>query len=185
MLKFNLIAAVCENFGIGFNGDLPWSLKSEYEYFTQTTKRRGDSTKQNVVIMGRITYLSIPKHQRPLIERLNVVLSTSMRPNELPGNVLLFPNLETAMWRLEQTDFCYKIETVWIVGGSGVYKEAMFSPRCHRLYITKIYQQFKCDVYFPEIPTAFKEIGPDPETPRGVQEENGVQYEYKIWQKQL
>lgn len=26
-LKLNLIAAACENMGIGFKGDLPWHLK--------------------------------------------------------------------------------------------------------------------------------------------------------------
>lgn len=27
MLRYDLIVAVCENFGIGFKGELPWSLK--------------------------------------------------------------------------------------------------------------------------------------------------------------
>ncbi|XP_053956883.1 dihydrofolate reductase-like [Anastrepha ludens] len=183
MLQFNLIAAVCENFGIGLNGDLPWSLKSEWEYFTSTTKRRRDTAKQNVVIMGRCTYLSIPESKRPLAERLNIVLSTTILPIELPDNVLLFPNLETAMKHLEQVNVCENIETVWIVGGSGVYREAMFSPRCHRLYITRIKQNFKCDKYFPKIPNDFKQIEPDLETPTGIQEENGIQYEYTILQK--
>uniref|UniRef100_A0A0A1XMF0 dihydrofolate reductase n=1 Tax=Zeugodacus cucurbitae TaxID=28588 RepID=A0A0A1XMF0_ZEUCU len=157
--------------------------RSEYEYFTQTTKRRSDIIKHNVVIMGRLTYLSIPKHERPLAERINVVLSTTLSPIDLPKDVLLFPNLESAMRRLEQTDLCERIETVWIVGGSGIYREAMSSPRCHRLYITIIKQHFNCDVFFPKIPNCFKEIEPDPETPLGVQEEHGVQYEYKIFQK--
>ncbi|XP_018786502.1 PREDICTED: dihydrofolate reductase-like [Bactrocera latifrons] len=183
MLNFNLIAAVCENSGIGLNGDLPWSLKSEYEYFTQTTKRRRDITKHNVVIMGRRTYLSIPEHERPLADRINVVLSSTLSPTDLPTNVFLFPNLVSAMKRLEQRDLRERIENVWIVGGSGVYREAMSSPRCHRLYITNIKQKFNCDIFFPKIPNSFKEIGPDPETPLGVQEENGVQYEFKIYQK--
>lgn len=133
--------------------------------------------------MGRLTYLSIPEHERPLVERINVVLSTTLSPNNLPKNVLLFPSLESAMRRLEQGDLRERISTVWIVGGSGVYREALSSPRCHRLYITNIKQTFNCDIFFPKIPNSFKEIGPDPETPLGVQEEYGVQYEYKIFQK--
>lgn len=140
-------------------------------------------TKHNVVIMGRLTYLSIPEHERPLADRINVVLSTTLSPIDLPTNVLLFPNLESAMKRLEQRDLRERIEKVWIVGGSGVYREAMSSPRCHRLYITNIKQKFSCDIFFPEMPYIFKEIGPDPETPLGVQEEHGVKYEYKIYQK--
>ncbi|XP_067644363.1 dihydrofolate reductase-like [Eurosta solidaginis] len=183
MLKFNVIAAVCQNFGIGLNGDLPWSLKSEYEYFTRTTTHIYDTAKQNVVIMGRLTYISIHEDQRPLAERLNVVLSTAMTSAELPENVLLFPNLETAMQRLEQEDLRKKVGTVWIVGGSGVYKEAMSSPRCHRLYITRIKKEYKCDTFFPKIPMDFIEIHPGPESPRGLQEENGIQYEFKILEK--
>ncbi|XP_037815444.1 dihydrofolate reductase [Lucilia sericata] len=185
MLKFSLIVAVCENLGIGINGNLPWRLKSELKYFGDTTKRVKDASKRNVAIMGRKTYFGIPESKRPLPQRLNIVLSTTLKPTDLPPDVLLYPNLESAMKMLEEDEkLKQEIETVWIVGGSGVYAEAMASPRCHRLYLTKVYAEFECDTFFPKIPEDFKEVELDAETPRGVQEENNIKYEYKILEKQ-
>ncbi|XP_011196935.2 dihydrofolate reductase [Zeugodacus cucurbitae] len=183
MLNFNLIVAVCENFGIGVKGELPWRLRSELKYFSSTTRRRLDPKKQNVAIMGRRTFFAIPEDKRPLFDRLNVVLSTTLKATDLPESVLLFPNLESAMQQLEQSELREQIETVWIVGGSGVYKEALISPRCNRIYLTKILQQFECDTFFPEIPADFQEVKLDPEIPMGIQEEGGIQYEYKVLEK--
>ncbi|XP_064553780.1 dihydrofolate reductase [Drosophila montana] len=184
MLRYNLIVAVCENFGIGLKGDLPWRLKSELKYFSRTTKRTSDPAKRNVVIMGRKTYFGVPPSKRPLPDRLNIVLSTTMSKAELPNDVLLCRSLEEALKTLESEPWCDQIENIWIVGGSGVYEEAMASPRCHRLYITKIQEQFECDTFFPNIPVSFHEVPLDEDTPHGVQEENGIKYEYKILEKQ-
>lgn len=160
------------------------TVRSELKYFSRTTKRICDPNKRNVVIMGKNTYYGVPDSKRPLPERLNIVLSTTLRANDLPPNVLLYRNLEAAMQSLETNEWREKIEKVWIVGGSGVYAEAMSSPRCHRLYITKIQEHFECDTFFPRIPQNFHEVPLDEETPRGVQEENGIKYEYKILEKQ-
>ncbi|KAH8369457.1 hypothetical protein KR009_011274 [Drosophila setifemur] len=180
MLRFNLIVAVCENQGIGFNGDLPWHLKSELKYFSRTTKLKSDPGKRNAVIMGRKTYFGVPESKRPLPERQNIVLSSTLQPKDLPEDVVICPSLEAAMQRLESEN---QVENVWIVGGSGVYAEAMASPRCHRLYITRIQKQFKCDTFFPPIPDSFCEVPPDPDTPLGMQEENGIQFEYTVLEK--
>ncbi|EDV49153.1 uncharacterized protein Dere_GG17010 [Drosophila erecta] len=181
MIRFNLIVAVGENFGIGYKGDLPWRIKSELKYFSRITKRTNDPSKHNAVVMGRKTYFGVPESKRPLSNRLNVVLSTTLQENELPEGVLLCSNLETALKVLENKN---DVENVWIVGGSGVYKEAMASPRCHRLYITKILHKFECDTFFPAIPDSFREVAPDSDIPLGVQEENGIHFEYKVLEKQ-
>ncbi|EDW14131.1 dihydrofolate reductase [Drosophila mojavensis] len=183
MLKYNLIVAVCENFGIGFKGDLPWRLKSELKYFSRRTKRINDPSKRNVVIMGRKTYFGVPPSKRPLPDRLNIVLSTTLTQKELPEGVLLCGSLDEAMQTLEKKPLCDQVENIWIVGGSGVYAEAMESPRCHRLYITKIQERFECDTFFPHIPASFHEVELTEDTPHGVQEENGIKFEYKILEK--
>lgn len=131
--------------------------------------------------MGRKTYFGVPESKRPLPDRLNIVLSTTLQPNDLPEGVMLCSNLEAAMKYLESDD---KIENIWVVGGSGVYAEAMDSKRCHRLYITRIHRKFECDTFFPTIPESFREVAPDPDTPPGIQEENGIEYEYKVLEKE-
>jgi len=155
--------------------------RSELKYFSCTTKRTSDPAKRNAVVMGRKTYFGVPESKRPLPDRLNIVLSTTLKQEELPKGVILCPSLEAALKVLEDKS---DIENIWIVGGSGVYKEAMASPRCHRLYITKIQKEFECDTFFPAIPDSFQEVTPDSDVPLGVQEENDIKYEYRVLEKQ-
>lgn len=185
MLKFSLIVAVCENFGIGIKGDLPWRLKNELKHFSRTTKKVTDATKKNVVIMGRKTYFGVPETKRPLPDRINIVLTRNPIRSDYPEGVILCPSLESAMKLLEE-DASLKstIENVWIVGGSEAYKEAMSSPRCDRLYLTEIKTTFECDTFFPKIPDDFKEVPLDDDIASGVQEEGGIKYVYKILKKQ-
>ena len=67
----NIIVAACKNRGIGLNNKLPWKLKKEMNIFTKLTK--GDET--NAVIMGKNTWLSLPK---ALPKRANFVISKSV-----------------------------------------------------------------------------------------------------------
>ncbi|XP_026316371.1 dihydrofolate reductase-like isoform X3 [Hyposmocoma kahamanoa] len=77
-VKLNLIAAACDNMGIGVNGTLPWRLKNEMAYFSKMTSGVTDSSKKNAVIMGRQTYDCIPDKYRPLSGRVNIVLTRSV-----------------------------------------------------------------------------------------------------------
>ena len=75
-MKINLIVAACgKSLGIGLNGELPWRLKSEMKYFSETTTKTKDPSKINAVIMGRKTWESIPMKFRPLKNRYNIILS--------------------------------------------------------------------------------------------------------------
>ena len=47
--------------------------------FAKLTKGTSDPNKQNAVVMGRKTWESIPKKNRPLSNRLNIVLSSSQQ----------------------------------------------------------------------------------------------------------
>uniref|UniRef100_A0A182IS72 dihydrofolate reductase n=1 Tax=Anopheles atroparvus TaxID=41427 RepID=A0A182IS72_ANOAO len=182
MSKFSCIVAACENRGIGINGDLPWRLKRELQYFSRMTKKVSDAGKRNAVIMGRKTYFGVPETKRPLPERLNIVLTRNATGYTFPSDVLVCDSLQDALHKLDTTDFGKDIENIWIVGGNSVYKEAMQSDRCHRVYLTEIKKHFECDAFFPEIPTSFTIVQNDADVPTEVQEENGIQYEYKIYE---
>ena len=59
-------------------------------YFKRTTLDTEDSPNtRNAVIMGRKTWESIPNSFRPLVGRLNVVLSRSPDTLNLPDGVLV------------------------------------------------------------------------------------------------
>lgn len=50
-------------------------LRKEMTYFSRMTKSTCDPHKRNAVVMGRKTWESIPERNRPLANRLNLVLS--------------------------------------------------------------------------------------------------------------
>ncbi|KAJ6641417.1 Dihydrofolate reductase [Pseudolycoriella hygida] len=181
--KFSLIAAACENMGIGINGSLPWRLKNELKYFNQRTTKIDDISKKNALIMGRKTYFGIPENKRPLPGRLNIVLSATSKQSDYPAGVLLCRSFDEAIAKLADPSLSEEIENVWIVGGYSVYKEAMASPLCHRIYFTEIKASFECDAFFPNIPDDFKLVENDDDLPSEVQEENGLKYQYKIYEK--
>lgn len=72
-IKLNLIVAMCNsNRGIGINGEIPWRLPKDMKHFANVTTFTKDPKKINAVIMGRLTWQSIPKQFRPMPNRLNV-----------------------------------------------------------------------------------------------------------------
>lgn len=154
------------------------------KYFNTKTRLCKDETKQNVVIMGRQTYFGIPEQFRPLRNRINYVLTTNPEQFSFPDSVKTFPNLTTCMEFIETSDVRDKIENIWIVGGAGVYEEAMKSSRCNRVYLTDVMADFECDTFFPEIPADFIDVSESEEQCKEINEENGVKYQFKIFQKQ-
>jgi len=177
----NVIVAVSENMGIGINGDLPWKLKKEMAYFRRMTTCTNDSSKQNAVIMGRKTWDSIPTKHRPLAGRINIVLS---RQNLMLGqNVVVCNSLDNALQRLQESPLGGTIESAWIIGGSSVYKDALASPHCFRIYLTKILKTFECDTFLPEVPLDSFKIVRDPNVPEEMQEEDGLEYQYHVYER--
>lgn len=80
-----IVAATHRSFGIGRASTLPWPpLKSEMAYFARVT-RRAPPNSINAVVMGRRTWESIPQKFRPLVGRLNVVVSRTMRESAAEG----------------------------------------------------------------------------------------------------
>ena len=74
MSRLTIIIAATKANGIGVNNNLPWRIPKEMKYFAQVTSNAADG-QQNAVIMGRKTWESIPKKNRPLSNRFNIVLS--------------------------------------------------------------------------------------------------------------
>ncbi|XP_062551029.1 dihydrofolate reductase [Armigeres subalbatus] len=183
MKKFSLIVAVCANGGIGIKGDLPWRLKQELKYFSRMTKKKQDTSKRNAIIMGRKTYFGVPETKRPLPERLNIILTRDPSAHVYPPDVMVCTSMQDALNRLDETPLVDEIENIWIVGGNAVYKEAMQSARCHRIYLTEIKKTFECDAFFPEINSDFQLVKNDEDVPEEIQEENGIQYQYRIYEK--
>ncbi|CAJ1068622.1 dihydrofolate reductase [Xyrichtys novacula] len=180
----NGIVAVCPDLGIGMNGNLPWHptrLNNEFKHFRKMTSTPAVEGKQNVVIMGRKTWFSIPEKNRPLNNRINIVLSRQCK--EPPaGAHHLAADFSSAL-KLLDTELADKADQVWVIGGTSLYKEMMESQGSRRLFVTRILKQFDCDTFLPEIsPDKYRLLPEFPGVPKELQEENGIQYRFEVYE---
>ncbi|XP_003704189.2 dihydrofolate reductase [Megachile rotundata] len=180
-MSLNLIAAACEGMGIGVKGTLPWKLKSEMAFFTSMTTKTKDPNKKNVVLMGRRTWECIPSKYRPLQNRINIVLTS--KNLDYGNEAIACKSIPHALETISKESLKDQVESIWVIGGSSVYKAAMESPNFSRLYLTRIKKHFDCDTFFPTIPNNFVLVH-DPTIPQGIQEENGIQFVYEVYQKE-
>ena len=139
----NIVVATCKNRGIGIKNQLPWRLLTDTCFFKYLTI----GNEKNAVIMGKNTYLSLPK---PLKNRDNIILSTKMKVQKY--NVFS----TTSMRRV--IPYLYKYDNVYLIGGEKVYNDYINSDQVKGIYHTRIDGEYECDTYFPEIPEKYKKI---------------------------
>lgn len=189
--QLTLIVAATQALGIGINGSLPWPmLKGEMAYFARITKRNPSSTQRNAVIMGRRTWDSIPPRFRPLSNRLNVVISSSMAQT---GEPLVARSLVDAIELLQGKE----VGRLFVIGGASVYAAALNLPQARRVLLTKIKKpEYECDTFFPlDLDSeAAKKTGWRRSSKQDIDawigeetreaEEKGVQYEFSQYVKE-
>lgn len=181
--KLNLVVAACNDWGIGKDGQLPWRLKKDMEFFKKMTTQTDNPDKKNVVIMGRKTWNSIPEKFRPLPKRINIILSKTM--THAPTGAYLAKSLEEAISMVtDKGDLADKVEGVHIIGGSSVYKAAMESDFPCRIYLTRVLADFDCDTFLPQIDSnVFKKIDNCKEVPKGTVTENDIDFVFEVYDK--
>jgi dihydrofolate reductase len=131
------IVAVDKNFGIGYKGNLLFSLPEDMKFFRETTKN-------STVVMGRGTFLSLPG-AAPLKGRRNIVLSANAA--FVPANVTVCRSA-AELTRLIQAE-PYGTGEIFVIGGGRVYRELL--PLCNKAYVTKIDAARPADAFFPDI----------------------------------
>eukprot|EP00048_Salpingoeca_helianthica_P023285 m.23422 g.23422 ORF g.23422 m.23422 type:complete len:179 (-) comp8500_c0_seq1:32-568(-) len=149
--RFSVVVAATMANGIGFKGGLPWPrLKEDLAFFRKLTETAAPG-KQNAVIMGRATWESIPKKFQPLSNRVNVVI-TSKEHITFPAGVLVAKGFEEALALANRNE---AIDHVFVIGGARVYQEALSSPQCGLVYMTRVHKDFPCDTFIPPLPSRF------------------------------
>jgi dihydrofolate reductase len=135
-MKVALIVAIDSARGIGKNNDLMWHLPNDMKFFKETTQNQ-------IVVMGRKNYDSIPEKYRPLPNRLNVVL-TRNADFQAP-DCEVFTSLEACFEHFKnETE-----RTIFIIGGGEIYKMALEYNRIDEMYITYINKEYGADTFFP------------------------------------
>ena len=158
MLTFKLIAAMCSNGGIGYEGCLPWPhCKADMAHFAKRTTGAGN----NAVVMGRTTWDSIPR--QPLRRRANLILSSLANPHakgsETNGNDSSSSSSSNEHWFTSIPDLFAHLESakydeVWIIGGARIYEQFLTMHKndeiaIDEMCITTMEGSYVCDTFFP------------------------------------
>ena len=131
----NIVVAVDENGGIGYQGDLLVSIPLDHQRFRKQTINK-------VVVMGRKTLESLQQGQ-PLGQRDNIILSAD--PAYRCRHAEVAHSMDEALKLLEK----YPSEDIYIIGGESVYRQ--FLPYVDTIYMTKIDYAYHADAYFPKL----------------------------------
>lgn len=136
------IVAVDNNWGIGYDGELLERIPEDIKYFRELTEN-------NIVIMGRKTWDSLPT--QPLPGRTNVVISSKYNFEAFSGKgkpPLICSNIEHVKEYLGP-NYIYDRD-IFIIGGGSIYEQLL--PYCDTVFLTHIGKDHKnVDTYFPRI----------------------------------
>lgn len=151
-----MIAIVCvdKRWGIGLGNGLLFHISADLRRFRALTTGK-------TVVMGKNTLLSLP-NARPLPNRRNLVVSTTLAPRE---GIELARSAEEAAARAG--------EDAVLIGGAQLYRAML--PYCTQVRVTQVDAAREADAFFPDLDadSAWRaaEVGE-------WQEENGLRFRY-------
>lgn len=156
MRSYEIIVARDLDNGIGYKNDIPWNLKGDMKRFRNLTSET-ENCKIGCVIMGRSTFYSIGEEHRPLKNRLNIVISSTMEDYK-GANMVVVRSLEEALEITCSENYRDTISKVFIIGGSSIYSQALkkYENLCSKIHITEVCGKYECDRFFvPSLPSNF------------------------------
>ena len=145
----SIIAAVARDRAIGFQNKLIYWLPNDLKRFKALTTG-------HTIIMGRNTFLSLPKGALP--NRRNIVLSrTAFSSHTGEDGRGIYPGCDVYPSLEEALAHCAKDEDVYIIGGASVYTQAL--SMADRLCLTEVDDTPKeADTFFPEYKADWREV---------------------------
>lgn len=129
----NCIAAVDNKWAIGKDNSLLFHIPMDLQFFKEKTIGK-------TVIMGKNTLLSLP-NQKPLPDRMNIVLSTSLSRNDC----IVCGNLSSLFDKIK---YCFSND-LFVIGGEQIYE--LLLPYCSTAYITKANIKSTGNKFFPNL----------------------------------
>ncbi len=163
-MRISLIAAASENNVIGSNGEIPWDIPADLQYFRRMTQGKP-------VIMGRKTYESIG---HPLPKRPNIVITRQKEYTAEGCHVV------ASLGEALQVADCKNAEEIFVIGGGEIYREAL--EKADRIYLTRVHATIQGDAYFPEFhPEHWAEISCEKHEAEGGQ----PAYTFLVYEKRM
>ena len=165
---FDIVVAADLDWGIGKASGLPWPrLRGDLQHFKRVTCAATEGLR-TAVIMGRKTWESTEVAGKPLPKRLNIVI-TRRTDLTVPDGVIVTGSLSAALAAAHGPD----IETVFVVGGAEIYREALVHPDLRWVYLTRVDGHFETDTRLPDLDRDFVH---DPWDGEQSLDEAGVKY---------
>jgi dihydrofolate reductase len=123
-MNFELIVASDKNGVIGNNNTIPWHIPEDLKRFRQLTLN-------NIVVMGRKTFESLPNG--PLKDRINIVITQNPHQYKNTDSVI-YSNMENVFDIIKHNS---ENKKVFIIGGSEIYK--LFFNNCSTIHHTLVH----------------------------------------------
>jgi dihydrofolate reductase len=153
-----IIVAIAENGAIGYKNELLYRISADLKRFKALTTG-------HTVLMGRKTFLSLPKGALP--NRRNMVLTRDVNA-QFPGTET-FVSIEDALAAVGAD------EQVFVIGGAEIYRQTM--PIADRLEVTLVHDvPVNADAYFPEISDEWRVVAQEDFTPEDTPEYSFITY---------
>jgi dihydrofolate reductase len=159
-VSLSLVAAVARGGVIGRDGTIPWRLPEDMRRFRKLTTG-------HPVVMGRLTWESLPERFRPLPGRRNVVVTRN--PAWRGDGAERAGSLEDALHLLAGSP------QVYVIGGAQLYAAAL--PLADELLLTEIEVDVAGDAFFPAFESAdFEEVSRERHVSEGGEPFSFVRY---------
>lgn len=137
---FTLILATDDKQGIAKNNQIPWNIPEDLQFFKRTTEG-------HFVIMGRKTYQTLPTKNRPLSNRINVVITTTMEEKCHDEGCMVFSSVNACI-NYFSTAQNHQNKKLFVIGGESLYKQFLATGYVKDVYHSKIQENHKCDQFF-------------------------------------
>ncbi|HFD86776.1 MAG TPA: type 3 dihydrofolate reductase [Gammaproteobacteria bacterium] len=131
-MKISLILAMDRQRAIGRQGQIPWRLSGDMQFFKQATMGKP-------IIMGRKTWESLG---RPLPGRQNIVVTRS--EDYVAEGATVVHSIDEALTVAGDAN------EVMVIGGAQIYETLL--PKADRIYLTQVDTEVAdADTWFPEL----------------------------------
>lgn len=130
-MSISAIVAISRNHVIGKDNQLLWHLPNDLKRFKKFTTN-------HTIIMGRMTFESLPKI---LPDRHHIVLTKNKDYVVESDQVTVIHSVGELLSLLDWN------KNYYVIGGGGIYQTLL--PLCEMVYMTRIDKDFKGDTMFP------------------------------------
>ena len=155
----SISVAVAKNNVIGKDNKLLWHVSEDLKRFKKNTSNKK-------MIMGRKTFESLPGI---LPNREHIVVTRDKNFKVDSDKVTIVNDLSSLIEKYLKCE-----EEIFVIGGANIYKQLL--PYTHKIYLTKIDEDFEGDTYFPEI--NYDEFKTEYTSEQLIDEKNGLHYTF-------